>query len=83
VQITGDQGRGHAIQRTAELSASRSPRDLGGGRVLDERAQLGQRLVLELAAARPELRVVVAGGALAPRTLLEAVAEGAQAGALG
>jgi len=35
-----------------------------------------------LAAARPELRVVVAGDALAPRTLLDAVAEGARAGAL-
>jgi hypothetical protein len=29
---------------------------------------------------RPELRLVVAGDALAPRTLLDAVAEGARAG---
>jgi hypothetical protein len=36
----------------------------------------------ELAAAQPELRVVVAGDALAPRSLLDAVAEGARAGAL-
>jgi hypothetical protein len=36
----------------------------------------------ELAAARPDLRVVVTGDALAPRTLLDAVAEGARAGAL-
>jgi hypothetical protein len=36
----------------------------------------------ELAAAQPELRVVVAGDALAPRTLLDAVAEGARAGAV-
>ena len=35
----------------------------------------------ELTALRPELRVVVAGDALAPRTLLDAVAEGARAGA--
>jgi hypothetical protein len=35
----------------------------------------------ELAALRPGLRVVVAGDALAPRTLLDAVAEGARAGA--
>ncbi|WP_053227374.1 oxidoreductase [Solirubrobacter soli] len=35
----------------------------------------------ELAAARPDLRVIVAGDALAPRTLLDAVAEGARAGA--
>jgi Trk K+ transport system NAD-binding subunit len=35
----------------------------------------------ELTASRPELRVVVAGDALAPRTLLDAVAEGARAGA--
>jgi hypothetical protein len=35
----------------------------------------------ELRAAQPELRVVVAGDALAPRTLLDAVAEGARAGA--
>jgi hypothetical protein len=36
----------------------------------------------ELAAGRPELCVVVAGDALAPRTLLDAVAEGARAGTL-
>jgi 2,4-dienoyl-CoA reductase-like NADH-dependent reductase (Old Yellow Enzyme family) len=36
----------------------------------------------ELAAAQPELPVVVVGDALAPRTLLDAVAEGARAGAL-
>jgi 2,4-dienoyl-CoA reductase-like NADH-dependent reductase (Old Yellow Enzyme family) len=36
----------------------------------------------ELAAAKPGLRVVVAGDALAPRTLLDAVAEGARAGAV-
>jgi hypothetical protein len=36
----------------------------------------------ELAASRPELRLVVAGDALAPRTLLDAVAEGARAGAV-
>jgi hypothetical protein len=36
----------------------------------------------ELAAARPELHVVVAGDALAPRTRLDAVAEGARAGAV-
>jgi 2,4-dienoyl-CoA reductase-like NADH-dependent reductase (Old Yellow Enzyme family) len=35
----------------------------------------------ELAARAPELRLVVAGDALAPRTLLDAVAEGARAGA--
>ena len=35
----------------------------------------------ELTALRPDLRVVVAGDALAPRTLLDAVAEGARAGA--
>jgi 2,4-dienoyl-CoA reductase-like NADH-dependent reductase (Old Yellow Enzyme family) len=35
----------------------------------------------ELAELRPELRLVVAGDALAPRTLLDAVAEGARAGA--
>ena len=35
----------------------------------------------ELTGLRPELRVVVAGDALAPRTLLDAVAEGARAGA--
>jgi hypothetical protein len=35
----------------------------------------------ELAALRPGLRTVVAGDALAPRTLLDAVAEGARAGA--
>jgi hypothetical protein len=35
----------------------------------------------ELTALRPELRVVVAGDALAPRTLLDTVAEGARAGA--
>jgi hypothetical protein len=35
----------------------------------------------ELAALRPELHLVVAGDALAPRTLLDAVAEGARAGA--
>src|SRR3954449_1117321 len=35
----------------------------------------------ELIALRPELRLVVAGDALAPRTLLDAVAEGARAGA--
>jgi 2,4-dienoyl-CoA reductase-like NADH-dependent reductase (Old Yellow Enzyme family) len=35
----------------------------------------------ELAARRPELRVVVVGDALSPRTLLDAVAEGARAGA--
>jgi hypothetical protein len=35
----------------------------------------------ELTAQRPGLRVVVAGDALAPRTLLDAVAEGARAGA--
>ena len=35
----------------------------------------------ELTALRPELRLVVAGDALAPRTLLDAVAEGARAGA--
>jgi hypothetical protein len=34
-----------------------------------------------LAAAAPELRVIVAGDAVAPRTLLDAVAEGARAGA--
>ncbi len=36
-----------------------------------------------LAAARPELDVVKVGDALAPRTLLDAVAEGARAGAAG
>jgi hypothetical protein len=35
----------------------------------------------ELTVQRPELRLVVAGDALAPRTLLDAVAEGARAGA--
>ena len=35
----------------------------------------------ELTALRPALRLVVAGDALAPRTLLDAVAEGARAGA--
>ena len=35
----------------------------------------------ELTARQPQLRVVVAGDALAPRTLLDAVAEGARAGA--
>jgi len=35
----------------------------------------------ELASRSPELRVVVVGDALAPRTLLDAVAEGARAGA--
>ena len=35
----------------------------------------------QLTALQPELRVVVAGDALAPRTLLDAVAEGARAGA--
>ena len=35
----------------------------------------------ELTALQPELRLVVAGDALAPRTLLDAVAEGARAGA--
>ena len=35
----------------------------------------------QLTALRPELRVVVVGDALAPRTLLDAVAEGARAGA--
>jgi hypothetical protein len=35
----------------------------------------------ELRAQRPELPVVVAGDALAPRTLLDAVSEGARAGA--
>jgi hypothetical protein len=35
----------------------------------------------ELTALRPELRVLAAGDALAPRTLLDAVAEGARAGA--
>jgi NADPH-dependent 2,4-dienoyl-CoA reductase/sulfur reductase-like enzyme len=35
----------------------------------------------ELTALRPELRLVVAGDAVAPRTLLDAVAEGARAGA--
>jgi hypothetical protein len=35
----------------------------------------------ELTALPPELRLVVAGDALAPRTLLDAVAEGARAGA--
>jgi hypothetical protein len=35
----------------------------------------------ELAASRPELRLVVVGDALSPRTLLDAVAEGARAGA--
>jgi len=35
----------------------------------------------EVAALRPELHLVVAGDALAPRTLLDAVAEGAHAGA--
>jgi dimethylglycine catabolism A len=35
----------------------------------------------ELTALRPELRLVAAGDALAPRTLLDAVAEGARAGA--
>jgi hypothetical protein len=35
----------------------------------------------ELRALRPDLRVLVAGDALAPRTLLDAVAEGARAGA--
>jgi hypothetical protein len=35
----------------------------------------------ELTELRPELRLVVAGDALAPRTLLDAVAEGARAGA--
>jgi hypothetical protein len=35
----------------------------------------------ELTASRPELRLVVAGDALAPRTLLDAAAEGARAGA--
>jgi hypothetical protein len=36
----------------------------------------------ELTAARPGLRVLVAGDAVAPRTLLDAVAEGARAGAV-
>jgi hypothetical protein len=35
----------------------------------------------ELTALRPELRLIAAGDALAPRTLLDAVAEGARAGA--
>ena len=35
----------------------------------------------QLTAPRPDLRLVVAGDALAPRTLLDAVAEGARAGA--
>ena len=35
----------------------------------------------ELRSLRPDLRLVVAGDALAPRTLLDAVAEGARAGA--
>ena len=35
----------------------------------------------ELRVLRPELRLVVAGDSLAPRTLLDAVAEGARAGA--
>ena len=35
----------------------------------------------QLTALQPELRVVVVGDALAPRTLLDAVAEGARAGA--
>ena len=35
----------------------------------------------QLTAQRLELRLVVAGDALAPRTLLDAVAEGARAGA--
>jgi NADPH-dependent 2,4-dienoyl-CoA reductase/sulfur reductase-like enzyme len=35
----------------------------------------------ELTALRPDLRLMVAGDALAPRTLLDAVAEGARAGA--
>jgi hypothetical protein len=35
----------------------------------------------ELTALRPALRVVVAGDARAPRTLLDAVADGAQASA--
>jgi dimethylglycine catabolism A len=35
----------------------------------------------QLTASQPELRVVVVGDALAPRTLLDAVAEGARAGA--
>jgi hypothetical protein len=35
----------------------------------------------ELTALRPGLHVVVAGDALAPRTLLDAVSEGARAGA--
>jgi hypothetical protein len=35
----------------------------------------------ELTALRPDLPLVVAGDALAPRTLLDAVAEGARAGA--
>jgi hypothetical protein len=35
----------------------------------------------ELTALRPELRHVIAGDALAPRTLLDAVSEGSHAGA--
>ena len=35
----------------------------------------------ELAAAAPDLPVVVVGDALSPRTLLDATAEGARAGA--
>src|SRR5262249_3890526 len=35
----------------------------------------------ELTATRPELPVVIAGDAVAPRTLLDAVSEGARAGA--
>jgi len=35
----------------------------------------------QLTALRPELRLLVAGDALAPRTLLDAAAEGAHAGA--
>ena len=45
----------------------------------DRRAVVGLRD--ELTALRPELRLVVAGDALAPRTLLDAVTEGARAGA--
>jgi hypothetical protein len=39
------------------------------------------RLAQELTAADPRLRVVSVGDALAPRTLLDAVAEGARIGA--
>jgi hypothetical protein len=35
----------------------------------------------DASACRPELPVVLAGDAVAPRTLLDAVAEGARAGA--